>query len=144
MSCHRKPSAIDDPVVALIFPPALIGALLFVGFQVFLGCQLTAAQQVEVCQTSIQVLVQPECFRLSEIDDRYVTLCLEVTDSAVVACDAGFNDDPVLMCARLSTAADLCEGFVPGDSIQNVATCQRVMRAASLACTIAVSATRNP
>ncbi len=113
--------------------PVLIAAALL------MGCQLTAAQQVEVCQTSIQILVLPECMRLTEVGDEYVSLCIEVAESAIVACDAGFNNDPVIMCARLSSAASQCEGLVPGDNARNVETCERVLRASHIACTLAVS-----
>ncbi len=113
--------------------PALFAAALL------MGCQLTPAQRVQVCEQSIQVLVLPECMRLVEVGERYVSLCIEVAESAIVACDAGFNDDPVIMCARLSSAASQCEGLVPGDNARNVETCERVLRASHIACTLAVS-----
>jgi len=106
---------------------------------VLVGCVLTNAQRVQVCQDAIEVLVLPECFRLTEVGSEYVSLCIEVAESAVVACDAGFNEDPVIMCARLSSAASQCQGLVPGDDARNVETCERVLRASHIACTLAVS-----
>ncbi len=121
---------------ALIFPAALIGGLL--GLFV-VACQLSVPQKIEVCQQSIQVLVLPECMRLVEVGEQYVSLCVEVAESAIVACDAGFSEDPVIMCARLSSAASQCEGLVPGDNVRNIETCERVLRASHIACTLAVS-----
>ena len=113
--------------------PALIAAALL------MGCQLSPAQRVQVCQQSIQVLVLPECFRLTEAGSEYVSLCIEVAESAIVACEAGFGSRPEVMCARLSSAASQCEGLVPGDNVRNIETCERVLRASHIACTLAVS-----
>ncbi len=110
-----------------------------VAFLLVEGCALSIPQKIEVCQQSIQVLVLPECMRLVEVGEQYVSLCIEVAESAIVACDAGFSEDPVIMCARLSSAASQCEGLVPGDNARNIETCERVLRASHIACTLAVS-----
>ncbi len=95
----------------------------------------TPAQRVLVCQESLRILVQPECVRLAEVGEDYVALCDEVVSGAIVACDSG--GDPALLCPTIASKASLCDRV--GSDPRDVATCERVIRAAGLACTIALA-----
>ena len=97
------------------------------------------------CKQAINTLVAPECVRFDALDQRYVDLCIDVVEDATVACDAGFYDNPILMCAKIGEKAIQCDIIAEGDTspsdakARNVATCKRVVAAASLACTIALA-----
>ncbi len=97
------------------------------------------------CKQAIKTLVAPECVRFDQLDQRYVDLCIDVVEDATVACDAGYLDDPILMCAKIAEKDVQCDVIAEGDTspsdakVRNVATCKRVVAAASLACTIALA-----
>ncbi len=99
-------------------------------------------QKVQICQQSLRVLVEPECVRLAKVDEgQYVALCQEVVGDAVLACKAGVDKDPVLMCGAIATKADQCD-LLPDDSetkLQNISTCKRVVAAVSLLCTVTLT-----
>ncbi len=99
-------------------------------------------QKILICQQSLRTLVEPECVRLADVDEgQYVALCQEVVGDAVVACEAGINDNPVLMCGAIASKGSQCE-LLPDDSdtkLQNIATCKRAVAAVSLLCTLGLT-----
>lgn len=123
---------------------AVVGALaLALGVLVLCpGCatfsNLTPDQKVAICQESIRVAAQPECERLAEKGQEYVDLCNAVAEDSIVACEAGIRGDAGLLCSRVSEHAAQCD-LIPDDSPdrdQNVATCERVVRALGLLCLV--------
>jgi hypothetical protein len=96
------------------------------------------------CKTALDTLAAPECARLDvRGDGQYGVLCREVVEDGKAACDAGFLDNPVLMCARISEKSDEC-ARIAGDNLSeedvfNIATCERIINGLSLTCTLALS-----
>ena len=113
---------------------------------VAVACATTYTTQAKtlICKQAIQTLVAPECVRLDQVGQRYVELCQDVVEDAMVACEAGFTDNPILMCEKIGEKANQCALIADGDTspseakLRNIATCERVVRAAGFACTLAL------
>jgi hypothetical protein len=127
----------------------ILAAFMVVALGVAFACATNYTPETKAlfCKQAINTLVAPECVRFDELDQRYVDLCIDVVEDATVACDAGFLDDPIQMCAKIGEKAVQCDIISEGDTspseakLRNVATCKRVVAAASLACTIALAET---
>ncbi len=116
----------------------VVAAMMLSGL--FACANMQPKEKVLVCQEVLR-LVQPECLRLEKTGEEYVSLCLNVVEDAITACEAGIMKDASAACPIIAAKAELSD-FIPDDSPQreaNVALCKRVISASSLVCTLALS-----
>ncbi len=115
---------------------------LFFLIATMLGCAtfkaLPPETQSSIIAEGLRIVLKPECVRLAEVGPQYVSLCEEVIETAIVAIGAGITKDASLICPVVTARVKECS-LLPDDSRfkqQNIATCERVIRAAGLACTL--------
>jgi hypothetical protein len=122
-------------------------SLLFLTLACVNWSDLSNSQRSSLTVAGLRAVVKPECVRLDQLKDlndeekaRVVALCEEVVEDVIVAVGAGFAEDPSLICPSISAKADQCEAVIttkdPISRARNVATCERVINAAGLACTV--------
>ena len=102
-------------------------------------------QKTVFCKQAIMTVIKPECVRFDQLGLRYIEVCDAVVEDSVIACEAGFTEDPLPLCERIAAHAADCAFITEGDTdpsvgkLRNRATCERVANAAALACMIALT-----
>ena len=136
---------------------AVIATLCFVLAACANWSSLSPDQQSAMIAAGLRTVVKPECVRLDYLVDEgvhpetaldVIGLCEEAVEDVIVAVEAGFAEDPAIFCPRIAEKADDCAFVIStSDPIQharNVASCERVINAAALFCTIALTQPEGP
>ncbi len=105
---------------------------------------LSKGQQVSACQALIQIAVEPECVRLDEVSDTAVKVCQELVSDAKLACDAGINDEPGLMCASINESKVRLINELADLGERDAATVARLTGVADLICSLYAPAPVEP
>lgn len=96
---------------------------------------LSKEQRLDLVVDSLVIVVKPECLRFadSQVGTSYKELCEEIFDDIVASVRAGVLKDLSEVCPSIASKVERCSA-IPGE--YNVATCERLVRAADLACRV--------
>lgn len=132
---------------------ALIAVLTLAGCSTW--SQLSPDQKSGIVAQGLRTIVKPECVRLDQLkglDDNMealvVSLCQEAVEDTIVAVQGGLTQDASVVCPVIAEKAKRCSDLIKENDAdrqaQDVATCERVINAASLACTVALTKPTKP
>ncbi len=105
------------------------------------GCTTTTLrteEKVLICSGALTQLVLPQCDLIP--GEKYTEFCEEVIAASATACEAGFTDNPSLMCSEIGNQQSGCDliPFEEGDDVDGPKICKQVLSVGELVCMVFV------
>ncbi len=99
---------------------------------------LQTEEKVLICSGALTQLVLPQCDLIP--GEKYTEFCEDVIIASATACEAGFTDNPSLMCSEIGNQQSGCDliPFEEGDDVDGPKICKQVLSVGELVCMVFV------